>query len=90
MLLDDKLEEGYITVGKSISVHHEKPTVLGETVSVKVIVVEIKETSIKLKMEAFDEIGLIGFGEHERFVVNKKILLERASNREEKLKSTNY
>ncbi|BEP28114.1 thioesterase family protein [Helicovermis profundi] len=90
MMLDDKLEEGYITVGKSISASHDKPTVLGETVSVKIVVDEIVGTKIKLKIDAFDEIGLIGHGEHERVVVNKNSLLQRANKREEKLKSTNY
>lgn len=83
MLLDDKLENGLITVGKSISVSHNKPTILGGTVSVKITIDNIKGPIIYLKIKAFDEVGEIGYGEHTRVVVNKNKLLEKASNRRE-------
>ena len=84
-LLDDKLPEGYITVGKIVYVNHTKPTYLGEVVSVKVNIEECDATRIKLVMKAFDEVGEIGSGYHHRYVVNKEALLKRAKEREAKL-----
>ncbi|MGB3368065.1 MAG: hypothetical protein WBA54_11280 [Acidaminobacteraceae bacterium] len=86
-LLDEGLEEGFITVGKSVQVNHEKPTILGQTISLKVTIKEYKSNLIKIDMEAFDEIGKIGSGHHERMVVNKDKLLEKASLRELPLES---
>ena len=81
-LLDDRLEEGFITVGKTVQVEHEKPTILGQTISLKVTIREYKDNRIKIDMEAFDEIGKVGSGYHERIIVNKSNLLKRASLRE--------
>jgi predicted thioesterase len=81
-LLDEKLPEGFITVGKVAFVDHEKPTYLGEVVSLTVTVEECSPTKVVLSMKAFDEIGLIGIGHHHRYIVNKKALLERAHKRE--------
>ena len=89
-LLDDKLPEGYITVGKLAQVDHQKPTYLGEMVSVKVTIKECDNVKVVLEMEAFDEMGLIGTGQHHRYVVNKQSLLDRAHKRETKLESHNY
>ena len=84
-LLDDKLPEGFITVGRFVQVDHQKPTYLGEIVSVKVTIEQCDSVKIVLKMEAFDEVGIIGSGVHHRYVVNKQALLERAKKRDEKL-----
>ena len=82
-LLDDKLPEGFITVGKVAFVDHAKPTCLGEVVSLTVVVEECGPSKIVLNMKAYDEVGLIGTGYHHRYVVNKRALLERAHKREE-------
>lgn len=86
-LLDERLEEGFITVGKSVQVDHEKPTILGQTISLKVTIESYESNKIKINMQAFDEIGKIGSGHHERMVVNKNKLLENASLRELPLES---
>jgi predicted thioesterase len=78
-LVDSRLPEGYVSVGKSLSLTHEKPTILGETVTVKVAVVKQEENFIQLEMEAFDEDGVIGHGKLDRFVVNRSRLMERAA-----------
>ncbi|SCZ81215.1 thioesterase family protein [Acidaminobacter hydrogenoformans] len=78
-LVDSRLPEGYVSVGKSLSITHEKPTVLGETVTIKVSVVNQESNYIQLEMEAFDEEGVIGHGKLDRFVVNKTRLMEKAA-----------
>ncbi len=89
-LLDDKLPEGFITAGKKAEVVHEKTTVLGETISVKVEVEKFDGNRINIKMTAYDEIGIIGRGAHERIIVNKKALLEKAQKRAEKLENRDF
>jgi len=89
-LVDEDLPEGFITVSKSAKVDHIAPTTLGETVTVKVTILEASKVYIKFKMEAFDEVGIIGYGEHVRAVVQKDGLLERASVRERALENKNY
>lgn len=77
-LIDSRLPEGYVSVGKSLSVTHEKPTVLGETVTIKVAVVRQESNYLELEMEAYDEEGVIGHGKLDRFVVNREKLMEKA------------
>lgn len=74
-LIDPALPEGFITVGKQSSIIHEKPTFLGETVNVTVMITGIDGPKINLEMEASDELGFIGRGTHERHVVNKNAFL---------------
>ena len=89
-LLDEKLPEGFITVGKVAHVNHLKPTYLGEIVSVKVTVEECNNIKVVLGMQAYDEVGPIGNGYHHRYVVNQEALLDRAAQREKNLDSHNY
>ena len=89
-LIDDHLPKGMITVGKTTHIEHEKPTGLGATVSVKVEVEDFDGVKILLTMVAYDEIGVIGRGYHERWIVNKNSLLQKATERAEKLMNGNF
>ncbi|MCK8060712.1 MULTISPECIES: thioesterase family protein [unclassified Fusibacter] len=89
-LLDAHLPEGYITVGQMAQVIHEKPTVLGETVSVKVEITAFDGNKVQLAMHAFDEVGQIGLGNHVRAVVNKSALLSKANERETLLENRDF
>lgn len=86
-LVDSKLPEGLITVGKMAMVTHEKTTILGETVTVEVKISQFDGSKIVFDMIAYDEIGTIGSGKHERVIVNRKKLLERAVNRAKNLEN---
>lgn len=89
-LVDDQLPEGIITVGKKVYIEHEKPTGLGETVSVRVEVRDFDGAKITFNMKAYDEVGLIGSGSHERWIVNKESLLKKAWRRSDNLRNFNY
>lgn len=89
-LLDAHLPVGYITVGQMAQVIHEKPTVLGETVSVKVEITAFDGNKVQLAMHAFDEVGQIGLGTHVRAVVNKSALLTKANERETLLENRDF
>lgn len=86
-LIDEKLDEGLITIGKEIHVTHEKPTMIGQTLTIRVTVKDRVENTIKLEMEAFDELGPIGKGYFDRVIVNKRALLRKAHAREMLLES---
>ena len=63
------LEEGMSSVGMLMSVKHLSATPVGMSVSATATVIEVDGRKISFKVEAYDEVGLIGEGTHERFVV---------------------
>lgn len=63
------LEAGTSSVGTLMNVKHLSATPVGMTVSATATVTEVDGRKLSFKVEAYDEIGLIGEGEHERFVV---------------------
>lgn len=89
-LVDAKLPDGFISVGKTAMVDHTKPTILGETVTVEVSVTKVDGNKIHLQMVAYDEIGQIGRGENLRVIVNKASLLRKANERSEELESKDF
>ena len=89
-LIDPTLEEGFISVGKSSWVIHDKPTILGETVSVKVTIKELESARIFLEMEAYDEIGVISRGTHERYIINKDSFFKYIKERAKRLESKDF
>ena len=86
-LIDEKLDEGLVTIGKEIHLIHEKPTLLGQTITITVTVKERRENTLKLDMVAFDEMGIIGRGSFDRVIVSKKALMRKVYVREVMLES---
>ena len=72
MSVDDKLEEGFTTVGISVNVKHLSATPLGMKVEIKSNLIKVDGRALTFKVEAYDEKGLIGEGIHERFIVNNE------------------
>lgn len=68
----DELDEKSSTVGGQISSSHIKPTGLGHTVTATAELIAIEGRKLTFKVSAKDEDGLIGEGEHLRFVVDKE------------------
>ena len=89
-LVDENLGENFISVGKMSKVVHEQPTMLGENVSVKVTVKESDRYRVSLEMEAYDEIGLVGTGMHERFIVAKDSFFQKAGERAGRLENRDF
>ena len=83
-LLDKLLPEGYTTVGTKILLEHEKPTLIGEEISIRVQVKEVINSKIVLVIEGNDREGRFCIGESERHIVNKNKLMEQAYNRFDK------
>ena len=89
-LVDENLDEGFISVGKMSQVVHEQPTLLGESVSVMVTVREADRYRVLLDMEAYDEVGLIGTGVHERIIVARGAFFTKADERAGKLANKDF
>lgn len=73
----DELENGSSTVGGQISSSHLKPTGLGKTVTATAELVSAEGRKLKFKVSASDEGGLIGEGEHLRFIIDKEKFMSK-------------
>ncbi|OJV66419.1 MAG: hypothetical protein BGO41_03020 [Clostridiales bacterium 38-18] len=81
-LIDGPLPEGYVSVGHHFEVDHFKPTLVGATVTIEVKISKVVDNRYTLDMNAYDEFGPIGSGQHTRSIVDYKILVKRAQDRE--------
>lgn len=79
--IDKYLPEGFISVGCSVEFSHTAPTSLGMTINIKTTITEIEGNHIVLEIVAWDEMGEIGHGRHERAVVNRDAALKKAKER---------
>lgn len=80
-IVDPLLPDECITIGKSIEVEHRNPTMSGMTVTVNAKLVEINCTRLLFEIHAYDEIGEIGSGYHERYIVNYNKLMNNVYER---------
>ena len=69
-----RLEEGLTTVGTHVDVSHVAATPCGMKVrfETELVAVSPNGKGLTFKVQAFDETGLIGEGEHKRVVVAKE------------------
>jgi len=82
-MIDERLDDGIISVGIEMGVTHTSPTKVGETVSMALEIVKVSEEdhAIFIKFEAFDEIGLVAEGIHVRNIVTHDSLFRKADER---------
>lgn len=83
---DRNLPEGFITIGHSITVTHHAPSLLGTSVTFRVVLRSIEGNKIIFDISARDAIGEILTGTFERAVVNRIALMDKATERAEKLR----
>lgn len=70
-------EEGQSSVGTHLDVSHDAATPVGMKVRAEAEVIEVDRRRIVLSVAAYDEMGLIGKGKHERFLINAEIFLAK-------------
>lgn len=78
------MNDGEGTVGTSLNVKHMAATPMGMMVRCESELVAADGKRLLFHVEAFDENGKIGEGEHERFVVNNLKFLEKTLKKLEK------
>ncbi|AZL59532.1 thioesterase [Tabrizicola piscis] len=66
----DHLEEGEHSVGSHINVSHTAATPPGMSVLAEVTLTSVERRMLTFKVEAFDDVGLIGQGSHQRAVID--------------------
>lgn len=69
MAIEKYLDEGSTTVGTALDITHVSATPVGMEVSATAEVIAVNGREISFKVQAFDEVGLIGEGIHKRFIV---------------------
>lgn len=65
----NELEEGCGTVGTALNVRHVAATPIGMKVTCETKLIKIDGRALTFAVRAYDETGLIGEGEHERFII---------------------
>lgn len=72
-----ELEEGASSVGTNMSVKHLSATPVGMDVTAVAEVVLVEGRKIVFKVEAYDKVGIIGEGTHERFIVGEEKFISK-------------
>ena len=77
--VDPLLEGGMTTVGTRIDVQHLAATPTGMNVVAVSELVEVEGKRLLFRVEASDDLELVGRGSHERYIVPMQKFLDRAS-----------
>ena len=72
------IEDSQTTVGGHIAVSHLKPTTHGRAITATATLIKIEGRKLQFSISASDEEGLIGEGEHTRFIVDREKFMARA------------
>lgn len=80
-VVEDRLPEGLVTVGRAMEFTHDEPTCFGMNIRVKAVLKNITGDRLFFDIEAWDDFGPIGHGRHERAVVSRDELFKRAKQR---------
>lgn len=74
-------QEGISTVGTALNIKHLAPTPVGCEVKAVAELLSFDGRKAEFKVEAYDEVGLIGEGTHERFTIKIDKFMEKAKER---------
>ena len=74
-------EEGQSSVGTHLDVSHDAATPVGMKVRAEAEVIEVDRRRIVLSVAAYDEMGLIGKGTHERFLIDAAKFIAKAEGK---------
>ena len=75
----DCMEEGFGTVGISLDVRHTSATPVGMKVRCESELVEIDRRRLVFEVKAYDEAGEIGYGRHERFIIDNEKFMAKVN-----------
>ena len=80
-LLQKHLDDGSTSVGIQMNVSHLAATAVGATVTATAKVSAVDRRKVDFTVTAFDNAGMIGKGEHARFVVETEKFMAKAEER---------
>ncbi|EGW36145.1 thioesterase family protein [Desulfosporosinus sp. OT] len=75
------LPAGQSSVGTALNISHTAATPLGAKVSATAELIEIDRRRMVFSVEVYDEVGQIGVGKHERFIIDIDSFLVKAQTR---------
>jgi len=71
------LDEGQGTVGTLVNVSHLSATPIGKRVWCESELTEVDRRRLVFSVKAYDEVGLIGEGTHERFIIDTAQFMDK-------------
>lgn len=77
---DEHLPEGQTTVGVHVDVYHVRPAPIGSEIEIHATLLQSDGRKLMFWVEAWCSGALIGYGLHERAVVDKEKFLSRVKN----------
>lgn len=77
--VEPHLESGMTTVGTRVDVQHLAATPIGMKVTAVSELVAVEGKRLLFKVEAMDEVEVVGRGTHERYIVPEEKFLSRAA-----------
>ena len=80
-LVEKNLPNEITSVGTSINVSHIAPTPVGLEIRAEAELIEIEGRKLIFEVEAYDSVEKIGFGRHERFIVDRKKFQTKADKK---------
>lgn len=76
------LEKGQSSVGTRINIEHVRSTAMGKKVWAESEIIAVDRRKLSFKVAAYDEKGLIGQGEHERFIIDIEKFLSKVESKD--------
>ena len=80
-LCDKFVPEGISTVGTALNISHLAPTPVGGKVKAVATLTAFDGRKASFDVEAYDDLGLIGKGTHERFTIKIESFMKKALER---------
>ena len=77
LAVKESLPEGSATVGTQMNTSHIKASPLGATITASAELTAVDGRRLTFAVKAWDENGIIGEGEHTRFVVDRERFLSK-------------
>lgn len=77
----DYLLSGECTVGSGLNISHISPSCLGADIECESILTKVEGKKLIFHVTARDKAGIIGEGEHIRYIVNGDRFLKKAENK---------
>lgn len=80
-MLDKLLPDDYITVGRNLELSHYNPTLIGEKISIIIVVKKVDKQRVHLEFVGSDYLGEFCKGKYEKVIVSRNALIESAIKR---------